>query len=300
MTLACAATYTLSYKRSLQRSLASAEAHPAGPSRLASAARWVLTRAILRQPQERATFFFALNTLARSPKHRLYVVTYTGVGFALAAFGVMEMLVPATRRDIAPLLFQPNPALLAVPLILTFFLLSGMRLAFTMPAELPSNWIFQIAQDKAWIEAGKGTRKAMISAAALLLLVHVPFYAYLWGWPRAFQQLIFSLVLSLMLVELLLMNFRKIPFTCSYQPGKANITVLGIVYCFAFTIYAYTMAALELWLMQDDARWTGFLLLILVMFGGIVVWRETIPIDGSGMVYEDEPNPEIQTLGLGT
>jgi hypothetical protein len=107
------------------------------------------------------------------------------------------------------------------------------------------------------------------------------------------------LVLSLILIELLLMNFRKIPFTCSYQPGKANITVLGILYCFAFTTYAYTMATLERWLLHDDARWAGFLVLMLVVLGGMVLWRKTLPIDGSGIVYEDEPNPEVQTLGLG-
>ena len=58
-------------------------------------------------------------------------------------------------------------------------------------------------------------------------------------------------MLSLILVELLLLNFRKIPFTCSYQPGKANITVLGVFYWFAFTTYAYTMATFERWLLQD-------------------------------------------------
>lgn len=106
-------------------------------------------------------------------------------------------------------------------------------------------------------------------------------------------------MLSLILIELLLANFRKIPFTCSYQSGKANITVRGVFYCFAFTTYAYTMASLELWLLHGDARWVGCLALMLVVLGGIVVWRKTLPLDGAAIVYEDAPNPDVLTLGLG-
>jgi len=134
----------------------------------------------------------------------------------------------------------------------------------------------------------------------LLLSAHFPFYSVLWGWGPAFQHLVFGLLLSLILIELLLMNFRKIPFTCSYQAGKANITVLGVLYWFAFTSYAYTMATLELWLLHDDARWNGAVVLLLAVLGGLVVWRKTMIVDGSGLVYEDAPNPDVQTLGLET
>ena len=212
----------------------------------------------------------------------------------------MEVLLNKAQRDITPLLFQPSEALLAVPLIVSFFLLSGIRLVFTLPAELPSNWVFQIAGDKDWRDGCAGTRKAMVAPVTVLLVVLFPFYAILWGWPVAFQQLVFGLVLSLILIELLLMNFRKIPFTCSYQAGKANITVLGVFYWLGFTTYAYTMAALERWLLLDDACWLGFLVLMLVVLGGMIVWRKTVPVGGSGIVYEDVPNPDVQTLGLST
>lgn len=299
VTLTCIAAYTLNYKRHMQRALESAEAEPAGPSRVADGARWLLNRLVLRKPQERATFFFVLNTVLRSSKHRLYLATYTGVGFALAAFGIMEVLVNTARRDMTPILFEPNDALLAIPLILSFFLLSGMRVAFSMPAELRANWAFQIAEDKDWLDCCAGARKAMTAAAVLLLFALLPFYAVLWGWPAALQQLTFGLMLSLILIELLLVNFRKIPFTCSYQAGKANITILGVVYWFAFTTYAYTMAALERWLLQNGARWIAFFALTLVVLEALVIRRKTTVIERPGIVFEDEPNPELQTLGLG-
>jgi hypothetical protein len=299
VTLACAAGYIVSYRRHTQRALEAAEAHPVNPSWLAGVARRVLNRFVLRKLLERATFFFVVNTLVRSTKHRLYLATYAGVGFALAAFGIMEVLVHTSRRDFSVVLLQPNEALLAIPLILSFFLLSGMRTVFTVPAELRANWVFQLAEDESWLLCCTGTRKAMVVPAILLLLLLFPFYAVLWGWLIAFQHLVFGLMLSLILVELLLMNFRKVPFTCSYQPGKANITVLGVFYWFAFTTYAYTMAALERWLLQDGVRWIGFFVLTVVVLGALVLWRKTMRADGLGIVYEDEPNPDVQTLGLG-
>jgi len=174
-----------------------------------------------------------------------------------------------------------------------------MRTVFAVPAELRANWVFQLAEDESRLDCCAGARKAMVAAAISLFLLLFPVYAVLWGWPPAFQHVIFSLMLSLILVELLLMNFRKIPFTCSYQPGKANITVLGVFYWVAFTTYAYSMATLERWLLEDEGRWFVFFVFTVVVFGGLVWWRKTMLVDGLGIVYEDEPNPEVQTLGLG-
>jgi hypothetical protein len=58
----------------------------------------------------------------RSAKHRLYLVTYVGVGFALAAFGLLESL-PYAPDDLRVAFSRPTQALLAIPLIVSFFLL---------------------------------------------------------------------------------------------------------------------------------------------------------------------------------
>jgi hypothetical protein len=112
------------------------------------------------------------------------------------------------------------------------------------------------------------------------------------------MHLVFSLVLSLILVELLLLNFRKIPFTCSFPSGKANVTVLGFFYWFAFTTYAYTMATFERWLLQGGVRWIVFLGLAFLALWALVRWRNIMLGRGFSIVYEDAANPEVQTLGL--
>jgi hypothetical protein len=298
VTLACGAGYVVNYKRHTQRALEAVETHAAHRSWVAGARRWMLTHLLLRKPLERATYFFALNTFMRSTKHRLYLAAYVGAGSALATFGVLQM-VHTEGRSVRAILFPPNNALLSIPLILSFFLLSGMRIVFTIPAELRANWIFQLAEDESWRDCCAGARKVMIVRAVLLLLLLFPFYAFLWGWLVAFQHFVFCLLLSLILVELLLTNFRKVPFTCSYQPGKAYITVLGVFYWFAFTTYAYTMATLERWLLKDGVRCIVFFVLALAVLGGLSLRRRSKPVQGPGLIYEDEPNPDVQTLGLG-
>ena len=296
--LACGAGYIVNYKRHTQRALEAVETHAAHRSWVAGLARWMLTHLVLRKPLERATYFFVTNTFMRSSKHRLYLAAYVGAGSALAAFGILQVLVNREDPSVRPILFQPNTALLAIPLILSFFLLSGMRIVFTIPAELRANWIFQLAEDESWLDCCTGARKAMILSAVLLLILLFPLYAVLWGWLVAFEHFIFGLMLSLILVELLLINFRKVPFTCSYQPGKAYITVLGVFYWFAFTTYACTMATLERWLLQEVLPWIAVIAILLLALAGLTLCRKTSPVEGRGLIYEDEPNPDVQTLGL--
>src|SRR5260370_16633 len=86
------------------------------------------------------------------------------------------------------------------------------------------------------------------------ILALLPAYVFLWGWATALFHTFFDVVLSLLLIELLLLTFRKIPFTCSYLPGKANITALWFVYWLGFATYAYTMASLESWALESALR----------------------------------------------
>lgn len=298
VTVACAAAYTLNYKRHMQRALDSTMTGPAGPSWLTEAAMRVMNQSVLRRPLERATFYFVVRTIARSGKHRLYIAAYVGTGLALALFGMVEALVHSTQGEFIVVITQPREPLLAVPLIISFFVLSGMRVVFTIPADLRANWVFELAEDKNRVECLTGARKVMVVSVTLILVALFPIYAALWGWRLAFMHIAFSLILSLLLLELLLLNFRKIPFTCSYPSGKANITVLGVFYWLAFTTYAYTMATFERWLLQHDLRWIAFFALLLLAFGVIVKWRNLQLGRGFNIVYEDAAAPEVQTLGL--
>jgi hypothetical protein len=108
----------------------------------------------------------------------------------------------------------------------------------------------------------------------------------------------FAGLLGMMLLNLLLIWFRKIPFTCSYFPAKMNMAVMFGVYIGAFTTYCWTMADLEERLMQRPG---GLVVFYVVGIAALWAtgWLERRERDGYDvLIYEDQPDPIVRTLGL--
>jgi hypothetical protein len=194
---------------------------------------------------------------------------------------------------------RPDAILLSVPLVLSFFMLAGLRGIFTIPAELPANWIFQLTEGGDARACLAAARKAMIALAVLpLFLLLFPLYGILWGWPTAVLNLLFGLVLSLALTEVLLLHFQKMPFTCSYLPGKGNLGVRVMAYWFAFTTYAYAMARLEVLLLANPLAMFIFCGVVLAAWGGLIAHRNQMLHLGAELIFQEEPEPVVQTLEL--
>lgn len=313
-----ALTYFLSYRRFARRKIEQTADEAAEPGWMEGLAGWVADRLVARKSIEQAVFHFVGTTIARSPKQRLYLAAYVGVGFAVVTEGLVALLTasPHTGRGpgaalastvgplasppgLASALASPNAALLSIPLVLSFFVLSGMRVVFPLPAELPANWIFQLTENERRRECLAGVRKSMVVWGIVPLSVLLwPVCAFFWGWRVATLELAFAATLSLILIELLLLRFFKIPFTCSYLPGKANITLLGVFYWLGFSTYAYTMASLEAWLLQHLVGWAIFYSLSLAIWAWLVRYRNQGLDAGFVLAYEDNMEPAVRALKL--
>jgi hypothetical protein len=292
---ATAVAYALSYKRHVKRSLESEEIFDVVPSGVSTALCSFANRFLVRAPLEQAAFYFTGKTMVRSRKHWLYLSAYVGVGFALVLQGVVGAFSRAKPLSIA----TPAPALLSIPLILSFFVLSGMRVIFSLPAELRANWVFQLSEADGRKECLSGVRKAMFFFGILPLFTALfPVYILLWGWSTAVFHAFFDTVLSLLLIELLLIKFHKIPFTCSYLPGKANITALWFVYWLGFATYAYTMAAVEAWALQGPIWMACVYVLGCALLAVVFFYRNRHLDEGFTLVFEDQPEPVVRTLNL--
>lgn len=296
VTVTAIATYVLAYRRHARRSLEAAPLMEGGSSWLSDAITRVVDRWVVRQPVERAVFHFLVQTLNRSSKHKLFLAIYAGVGCAV----VFEGLVAFYSVEGPGGVYKPGPALLSIPLVLSLFLLSGMRLIFTVPAELGANWVFRIAESKDWRPVFSAIRKAMVLMAILpLFAALLPFYVILWGWTTAVMHALFGITLSVLLMEGLLATFRKIPFTCSYLPGKAKVSERWIAYWIFFAIYTYAMAALEQWLLRKPVQYAVF---ISVAMAAYALWRIRQVrwfTQEFELIYEEELEPVVRTLNLG-
>jgi len=137
-----------------------------------------------------------------------------------------------------------------------------------------------------------------VAALGAVLAALFPLYGVFWGWRVASLQLLFDATLSLILMELLLLNFRKIPFTCTYVPGKAHITTRWIFYWMAFSAYAYSMASLEYAIFESAASQVIFFGAAFSVLGGLIAYRNHLLDRGFTLVFEEEPEPVVQTLNL--
>jgi len=276
-------TYLPGYWRHARKALETAEPDAAGPGRVAVWMNAALVKTILRRPAEYAVFHFISHTITRSLKHRLFLATYGGFGAALA---VMTM-------------GAASDGWLRLPLTLSFILVSGLRAAFNFPSELPANWAFQLSEIRGAAGYLAAARKWIAVCAILpLFLLLAPMEFTRFSWSAALFHIAYGMTLSVALVEIMFLGFRKVPFTCAHFPGKVNLVGLSAIYILGFTTYSSTMAGVEAWLEQTPAA-------AAVFFGGIAAalwwlsrWRGQRLDARAALDYEDAGDPVVRTLGL--
>jgi hypothetical protein len=289
-------SYLAGYQRHTRSVMESLETAGEGPGRLRVWFRRFVNSRLLPHPLERATFHFIGNTILRSPRHRLFLATYAGIAMAIA----IATLVRIGARPGAPVVMFVASGLLAIPLSMSFFAVTGLRAAFNLPAELRANWIFQVCENEDRIRHIAASRKWIIFMGLLpLFAILTPFEIYFRGPWLASIHITFALALSLVLLEVLLVWFRKIPFTCSYFPGKTSMAVLALLYLAGFLIYAGTMATLQSQWVDSPLQLLAFYLTTgAALFGLAWLERREFGINDA-LIYEDEPEPIVRQLELG-
>ena len=241
-----------------------------------------------------AVVLFSVRTLFRSRQHRVILAFYLGVAFALISLFV---LAPASQQK----LWQPVNAPLVVASALTLcFWIAGMRVVFSLPLDLRANWIFRVAPLKAGTPCQSAVRRSIFVLALIpcWLACAAAFFA-LWPWRLAAVHLGVLLLFGLMLVEGALYGFHKIPFTCSYLPGKSQAHMV-ILAGFGTLLVLQSLAASELdALASPDASFR--MLLAFAVMAAVARWRlaAAAKSGGSELLFEEEMPPVILTLGVG-
>jgi hypothetical protein len=257
-------SYALCYRAFMRRSIESGGGALRKDGAVRRAGNVLVDNWLLRKTLSRASYHFVAQTIFRSPRHILHIGTYLAVGLSIAGVGL------AGQSIIGDL----DQAILAVPLILSFFLLVGMRMIFAIPVELDSNWLFRLAPIQQAGSVFPGVRKFLIFAIivpvnALAGLL----YRLFWSWDVAALHVCFGLTLSVLLLQLLFCRFPKIPFACSYLPGPAR-SIFLYPFCFlGLASFAYGAAHLEIWLAQNPQRFLCFYGLAAAL--AIVLMRRT-------------------------
>jgi len=282
--------YFAGYARSAGRLREAAVANTRRGAHVRRAARRIAEAIVVRQPVTRAAFFFTLHALTRSGKHRLYVAGYMALGLAWV------FVINSSGLERAGVL--PSLNTLAAQLTLLFFGLAGFRAVMDIPAELRSNWVFQAT----WVGDLRhylaGVRRAAIIAVVVpLLLVLFPLHTALWGLRLALEHAAVGAVVAMILLETMMVGYRKLPFTCSYA-AKGSFKFLWPAYLAAFLVSTFGVASLERGALEDSGRTLTLLTWLFVALVILRVLRSWRARQQAEIVFEDLPEPPTLRLGL--
>ncbi len=287
-------TYLVSYRRYSKKILEGVESEVFTQPAHERAMTAILNFFLLRHPFQRASYYFVGKIFKRSAKHRLFIAMYSGIGLALVVSSLFVL-----RRDTHFILSISTQGLIEAPLILSFFIVSGLRATFNIPYELGANWMFQITTGRDAAEYLRATRRWVFLRGVIpMYLALVPLEFGLLSPAEAAFHLAFGLAIAALLTELFFFNFNKVPFTCSYLPAKSHLAFLAGAYLYGFTLYTFTMADLEIWVGQTAGRTVGFYLLVVGMLGAISVYRRHGRDRIVELVYEDDRDPVVRELNL--
>ena len=247
-------------------------------------------------PRQQAVFVFMARTLARSAQHRMVLMGYLGFCLAMVLSGIVGL----RETPGAPRIFKPNQLVMAsfvnAHLVLLIGLLIGLRHLFSIPAELRANWIFRITEREGrsqWLRAID--RFVLFWLVPVILLVPLPLEIVLLGARAAGELMVFA-VGGLLVYERLFFEAEKLPFTCSYLPGKRPAWT--IVLAFIGVVSLLPVANLMLVsLLESRIPALLFVALLVVTWTWIHRLRELSWAE-LPLMYEEAPEPAVRTLNL--
>ena len=223
-------------------------------------------------------------TIGRSQLHQGVLVGLSACGVGLAAILLSS--------------FALSTAALFAPFVLMFACGVAARASLALPIEHRANWIFQVTEDQT-------TRREQLRAVDRVVtayVVGVPLAAaapLLWMTlgVRALLPAAVIASVGLVFVHVVLLDWRRIPFTCSYLPGKRFIghsALIGVAACLLFTVAAggFVRAAII-------SQTQGLVILAALLVLGywlrerrLAAWRKT------PLMFEDEFPDQVLQLQL--
>jgi hypothetical protein len=244
-----------------------------------------------------AIILFTIRALMRSRQHRLGVAFYLGIGFAIALFC---MRFPGTQSNALNDALRPvSTRFLMATIVMMSFAIVGLRSAFSLPISLKANWALQVTQLRPSAKYIAACRRSLILLAVAPVWIASAIFSWFYE-PllQAAGHLAILALLGLILADLNLLGFHKIPFTCSYLPGKSNIQLSFWVYLLLFIPLTIQGAQFEQRALNHRIQY--LCVVIALAFVSTALWALNHRLSKSAVLNFEETHPEeITTLRLG-
>jgi cation transport ATPase len=183
--------------------------------------------------------------------------------------------------------------------MMTALAVVGTRVVFAFPLELRANWIFRATGVQGGPEILAASRRALLLlSVAPVWVVSTVVCFRLWPWHQAAGHLAVLTLLGMLLTDLSLCGFRKIPFTCSYLPGKSQAHMVFLAAC-GLVWLVHLGVTFERQALQEPRTMMATLMLLAVAAAG-VRWGTAARarLDERELQFEEVPAPAVLGLGL--
>ena len=255
---------------------------------------------VAENPARAAVRDFTAATLRRSALHHGVIVGLSACGVALAMNILFRNGVVTSLRGFEVPRREILGAITGTPFPLIVVLGIAARASLALPIEPKANWVFRVTE-RAAIRADQlhaAERVITLFAALIPVAVTLPIQWMVAG-PRAIVASAMTGVFGLLWVEVLLRDWRRIPFTCSYMPGKHSVAQSALVGLCVFLVVSTIGSAMETASLRGPTPTPG--LVIVAVLSVLVValrrrrrmkWRET------PLTFDDELPSDVQVFRL--
>jgi hypothetical protein len=256
----------------------------------------VVHRTVLRAADGRAVFHFMRQTLTRLSRYHVALAAYAGAGVALSLTSAVSVEVHGNRLHVGLI---HSGAQAVMPLLL-FWLVAGLRTAFSLQADMGARWVFRLASLQTQRVISTAKLFVFSGCCALIALLVLVLAACGWRGVDLVLQAIYGLLCAVLLTDLFFYLEAHVPFTRPPLPGRSSLPMTLAIYIFGVPVLLLLTVTLEHWAGHDAVR-------VLAAVGGAAVvhalmhWLRGLPSHpASADVFLDEFTEEIQTLGLST
>ncbi len=237
---------------------------------------------------------FSVRTLLRSRQHRMTLAFYVGLAFA----GVI-LVTRSGAAEVNRLTSDRETALLFASLLGLCVWVAGLRVVFSIPHALRGNRIFRLTETNIPQRYLAAIRRAFLAlTVAPVVFVNAAVFAAVWPLPRSIAHLTVLGLCGLVGAYACLYRFHKIPFACSYLPGKSQVHMraLGAI---GFVVLIGKLAEAELRVLSDIR---GYLLLTAVLVSAALLAScrasAAAASEDAAVELDDLETPTLVTLNL--
>jgi hypothetical protein len=238
-----------------------------------------------------AIALFSIRSLARSRQHRVAFAFYLAFVFAIALSLLRIDLTAKTPHPVTLELILPTFSMM-------FFAVAGLRNVFSLPISLTANWVLRTTQLRPPEEYVAATRRSLLLFAVAPVWLLSSALSFRFGpVQHVAVHLTVLALLGWLLVELSLIGFYKVPFTCSYLPGKANIQLQFWGLLIALIAFVVPCGEFEQSALHDSLK-SAFMLTFLFAASCALFFFNRYRAGSAVIYYEELPDEVITTLGL--